>query len=259
MLWVLICTVHFSVCSCHVTCAFQSESTLYNYLNVKDLLPRNRRKIWSLSNCNWTRTQNHLVRKGTLNHLAKLTKLLSCVLSTCLYGRFDCMFLSCQVFEKESKIYSCLNVKELLARRNRQIWSSSDCRWTQTQNHLVRKGTLNHLVKMNKWWSCVLITYCTVNFTVCSCHVTYKFQSESTLCSCLIFREFLAQSRREIWSLSNCNWTRTENHLLRKQTPNHLAKLTKLLSCVLSTYLYGIFDCMFLSSHVRISEWIHNL
>ena len=28
----------------------------------------------SLSNCNWTRTQNHLVRKRTLNHLAKLTK-----------------------------------------------------------------------------------------------------------------------------------------------------------------------------------------
>ena len=23
--------------------------------------------------CNWTRTQNHLVRKRTLNHLAKLT------------------------------------------------------------------------------------------------------------------------------------------------------------------------------------------
>ena len=27
--------------------------------------------ISSLSDCNWTRTQNHLVRKRTLNHLAK--------------------------------------------------------------------------------------------------------------------------------------------------------------------------------------------
>ena len=27
-----------------------------------------------LSDCNWTRTQNHLVLKRTLNHLAKLTK-----------------------------------------------------------------------------------------------------------------------------------------------------------------------------------------
>ena len=28
--------------------------------------------IIELSDCNWKRTQNHLVRKGTLNHLAKL-------------------------------------------------------------------------------------------------------------------------------------------------------------------------------------------
>ena len=26
------------------------------------------------NDCNWTRTQNHLVLKGTLNHLAKLAK-----------------------------------------------------------------------------------------------------------------------------------------------------------------------------------------
>ena len=60
-----------TVCSCHVTYAFQSESTLYGCLNVKELLARSSRKIWSLSDCNWTRTQNHLVCKRTLNHLAK--------------------------------------------------------------------------------------------------------------------------------------------------------------------------------------------
>ena len=50
------------------------------------------------------------------------------------------------------------------------------------------------------------------------------------------------------------NWTRTQNHLVRKRTLNHLAKLAKCLSCVVSTYLYGTFDCMFLSCHERISE-----
>ena len=64
-----------SVCSYHVTYAFQSESTLYSCLNVKELLARSRREIWSLSDCNWIRTHNHLVRKGTLNHLAKLADL----------------------------------------------------------------------------------------------------------------------------------------------------------------------------------------
>ena len=48
------------------------------------------------NDCNWARTQNHLVLKRTINHLAKLAKWLSCLLSIYLYGAFDCMFLSCQ-------------------------------------------------------------------------------------------------------------------------------------------------------------------
>ena len=58
-----------------VTCAFQSESTLYSCLNVKELLVRSRREISSVSDCNWTRSHNHLVNKKTLNHLAKLASL----------------------------------------------------------------------------------------------------------------------------------------------------------------------------------------
>ena len=34
--------------------------------------------------------------------------------------------------------------------------------------------------------------------TVCCCHVTYAFQNESTLYSCLNVKELLARSRREI-------------------------------------------------------------
>ena len=60
-----------TVCSCHVTYTFQSESTLYSCLNVKELLARSRLKLWRRSDFNWTRTQKHLVRKRTLNHLAK--------------------------------------------------------------------------------------------------------------------------------------------------------------------------------------------
>ena len=37
--------------------------------------------------------------------------------------------------------------------------------------------------------------------TVCSCHVTYAFQGESTLYSCLNVKELLARSRREIWKI----------------------------------------------------------
>ena len=66
--------------------------------------------------------------------------------------------------------------------------------------------------------------------TVCFYHVTYAFQSESTLYSCLNVNKLLARSRREIWSLSDCNWTWTYNHLVHKRTVNHLAKLAEWLS-----------------------------
>ena len=59
--------------------------------------------------------------------------------------------------------------------------------------------------------------------------------------------------------LNDCNGARTHNHWGRKRTLNHLAKLAKCLSCIVSTYLYGAFDCMFVSCHVRISDWIHTL
>ena len=98
-----------------------------------------------------------------------------------------------------------------------------------------------------------------INLTACAYHVTYAFQSKSTLCSCLNVKELIAWNRREIWSLSDCNKIRTHNQLVRKRTLNHLAKQAiffnfKWLSCVVSTYMYGASDCMCLSCHVRLSK-----
>ena len=96
-LWVLICSVHFIIFSYHAMDTFQSYSTLYICLNVKEFFARNKHDIWSLSNCNETRTHNHLVCKRTLNHLAKLTEWLSLTVSTNLYCAFECILLSCHV------------------------------------------------------------------------------------------------------------------------------------------------------------------
>ena len=60
-------------------------------------------------------------------------------------------------------------------------------------------------------------------------------------------------------SLSDCNWTRIDNQLLHKQILNHLPKLDNWLGCVVSTYLYSGFNCMFLSYNVRVSDRIHTL
>ena len=60
-------------------------------------------------------------------------------------------------------IVSCLNVKELLAWSRRKIWSLSDCSWTWTHNHLVRKRKLNHLVVSS---SAVAVTYALTLFRI---------------------------------------------------------------------------------------------
>ena len=61
-----------TVYSYHVTYTFQSESTLYSCLNVKELLGRSRREIWRLKDCNGTRTHNHLVSKLTLKPFSQI-------------------------------------------------------------------------------------------------------------------------------------------------------------------------------------------
>ena len=138
----------------------------------------------------------------------------------------------------------------------------SDSNWTRTKNHLVRKRTLNHFSKLTKWPSCVLSNYLYGTFycMFLSYHVCVsEWITRFTLYSYLNVKELLARSRCKIWRLGDSNWTRTQNHLFRKQTLKHLAKWTKWLSCDLSTYLYGAFDCMLLLCQVRVSEWIHTL
>ena len=54
--------------------------------------------------------------------------------------------------------------------------------------------------------------------------------------------------------LAYCNWTQTHNHLVHKQTLNHLAKLAKWLSYVVSTYLYSAFDMKDLNQTNQISQ-----
>ena len=59
--------------------------------------------------------------------------------------------------------------------------------------------------------------------TVCSYHVTYTFQSESTFYSCVNVKELLLEANAK--SEVKVTATRTHNHLVHKQTLKHLAKL----------------------------------
>ena len=57
-----------------------------------------------------------------------------------------------------------------------------------------------------------------MTLTVCFYHVMYIVWSQSTLYSCVNVKEVLAQNRRNIWCLSDCNGTQTQNYVLCKQT-----------------------------------------
>ena len=72
---------------------------------------------------------------------------------------------------------------------------------------------------------------------------------------CLNIKELLGRSRHHIWSLIDSTGIRTHDHLVLKRTLNYLAKVAKWLSCVLSTYLHGGFDCMLLLL-VGLRVWI---
>ena len=49
-------------------------------------------------------------------------------------------------FQNKSTLYSCLNVKELLARNRRDILSLSDSNGIRTHNNLVRKRNLSNFL-----------------------------------------------------------------------------------------------------------------
>ena len=114
---------------------------------------------------------------------------------------------------------------------SKNFWSLSLSEKLQTCRNLniclgtTRCFTINYLILAGA-----------IVIAVCSYHVTYAFENESTHCSCLNVNELLAQSRRNIRSLSDCSRTRTHNNLICKRTLSHPAKLVKWLSCVVSTY-----------------------
>ena len=107
-------------------------------MNVKELLSRSSRHIWSLSDSNEIRTNIDLVRKQTFNHLANLVMLeLFCkYLSAQFIGPYV-IKMSRPSFRVNPQSIVCLNVKELLVWTRRHIWSLSDSNEIQTENHLV--------------------------------------------------------------------------------------------------------------------------
>ena len=157
------------------------------------------------------------------------------------------------MFRNESTLYSFLNFKEFFVPNMYDVWNLSDSNGIRNHNHLVYKRLV--LQDCDGLW--VLI--CKVDLTVWSFHVTHTLQDDFTHYSCLNIKELFATNSFDIWILSDSSSMRTHKHLVCKQSLNHLAKMEKLLRCVMSTFLYGAFDCILSSCHIGVSEQNYNL
>ena len=72
---------------------------------------------------------------------------------------YNSVMVSCYIrFLSLYTLCNWLNVKELVARNERDIWRSSDWNGIWTYNHLVRKRTVNYLSKPTKLLSVSLQT-----------------------------------------------------------------------------------------------------
>ena len=111
-----------TVCSYHVTYAFQSESTLYSCLNAKELLAQNRHKIRSLSDCNWTRTRNHLVCKQTFDH--EKVGLLLVVELAIMNARKNiwCILQGRIIHEQQKRRKCCFLINYLILRQRQKLF-----------------------------------------------------------------------------------------------------------------------------------------
>ena len=171
---------------------------------------------------------------------------------------FDvCYYQVTYVFSRESTLYICLNIKQLVFRNRHDILRLSGRNGIRTQMHVVCKQILKHLDRLPKWLRLWWLLFCTVHLTVSYYHLMWAVWSKSTLFSWLNKKKLLDYNRPNICSLSYSNGIKTHNHLVCKRTLNYLAILVKWLSCVVNAYLCGEFDCILLLCPVRISDWIY--
>ena len=116
-------------------------------------------KVLERGKQNGIRTHIYLVPKQTLNHLAILTKWLSCV----EYLSVWCIWLYDSIvtyeFQSEFTLHGCLNVKERLVQNRCSNSSLSVSSRIQFDNHLNCKHTFNNIQQLSQTGQMVELCY----------------------------------------------------------------------------------------------------
>ena len=126
-------------------------------VNIKRLCARGRCHIWRKQR--YLNPQSHCTFRNTqpVNQNGEMIELCCEFLSVrCIL--LYVIILSCTSLRVNPHSIVCLNTKELPAWSRCHTCSLSECNEIWTHNHLIRKRTLNHLVKLAKWLRCVVST-----------------------------------------------------------------------------------------------------
>ena len=143
------------------------------YLNVKEILAWSRHHIWSLSDSNVIRTQNHLVRKRTLDHFAKLR-----LQTKWLWFEFMLSFMVFILWVEKFVNLTFVNVILIFDKKGGNIWNLSDCNEFWTKNDLTHKETLKYLTQLVKLLRvCLWVLICMMN-RLCILIITYASLKE---------------------------------------------------------------------------------
>ena len=131
----------------HVTYAFQSESTPYSSLNIKELLPWNRHEFWNLSDCNGTiqcgftmkRVRDMIRIYSPMYHTDKYSKHSSIIWPVWLNGWVFVYKLSGYGFESccsylNYRICTCFEQGVLWHSGNFRMWIHSETRMWHDKN-----------------------------------------------------------------------------------------------------------------------------
>ena len=145
-------------------------------------------------------------------------------------------------------------------RKSETRWKvTEDSRLKEKSGWLVKKSEEKEKKSCSKYYPLHLWSYQQLIWLYVTIMSRTSFRVNLNSIVCLNVKELLAWSRCNIWSLSDSNGIQTHNHVVLKRTFNCLPKLIKWFSRVVSAYLYGTFDSMLLSCHIRVLELIHTL
>ena len=119
---------------------------------------------------------------------------------------------------------------------NKHKWQERDSN-PQPYSSQTNAKRFSRIDQMIELCSEHLSVQCIWLYAIIMSRTCFKMSPHSIVC--LNVKEHSARNRCDIWSLSDSSGIQTHNHLVPKQKLDHLVKLVKWLSYVVSAYLYG--------------------